>query len=127
MILLRQRLNIEKDSSGKWKIDGAGQRRYGEIVNTKYGCKAFNAVQLLEKVLNDGEILAKTKSVVDGKEVVTIDTKMTEVAKQKAEDIKNVFNSWIFRDSKRRNVIVVQVLIQDMYDHYRPLKLQEYS
>ena len=83
-----QRLNIEKDSSGKWKIDGAGQRRYGEIVNTKYGCKAFNAVQLLEKVLNDGEILAKTKSVVDGKEVVTIDTKMTEVAKQKAEDIK---------------------------------------
>ncbi len=114
-----QRLNIEKDSSGKWKIDGAGQRRYGEIVNTKYGCKAFNAVQLLEKVLNDGEILAKTKSVVDGKEVVTIDTKMTEVAKQKAEDIKNVFNSWIFRDSKRRNVIVDKY--NRMYNNYRPL------
>ena len=116
---LGQRLNIEKDSSGKWKIDGAGQRRYGEIVNTKYGCKAFNAVQLLEKVLNDGEILAKTKSVVDGKEVVTIDTKMTEVAKQKAEDIKNVFNSWIFRDSKRRNVIVDKY--NRMYNNYRPL------
>lgn len=114
-----QRLNVEKDSSGKWKIDGAGQRRYGEIVNTKYGCKAFNAVQLLEKVLNDGEILAKMKSVVDGKEVVTIDTKMTEVAKQKAEDIKNVFNSWIFRDSERRNVIVNRY--NRMYNNYRPL------
>ena len=114
-----QRLTREKDSSGIWKIDGAGQRRYGEIVNTKYGCKAFNAVQLLEKVLNDGEILAKTKSVVDGKEVVTIDTKMTEVAKQKAEDIKNVFNSWIFRDSKRRNVIVDKY--NRMYNNYRPL------
>lgn len=114
-----QRLNVEKDSSGKWKIDGAGQRRYGEIVNTKYGCKAFNAVQLLEKVLNDSEILAKMKSVVDGKEVVTIDTKMTEVAKQKAEDIKNVFNSWIFRDSERRNVIVNRY--NRMYNNYRPL------
>lgn len=117
--VLNSRLTIRKDVSGRWIIEGVRQSRYGDIVNVKYGCDAFNAVQLLEKVLNDGEITA-TKKVGTGKEAVTVpDLEMTDIARQKADDIRSAFDSWIFRDSDRRNDIVGKY--NRMYNNYRPL------
>ena len=117
--VLNSRLTIRKDVSGRWIIEGVRQSRYGDIVNVKYGCNAFNAVQLLEKVLNDGEITA-TKKVGTGKEAVTVpDLEMTDIARQKADDIRSAFDSWIFRDSDRRNDIVGKY--NRMYNNYRPL------
>ena len=116
--VLNSRLTIRKDVSGRWIIEGVRQSRYGDIVNVKYGCNAFNAVQLLEKVLNDGEITA-TKKVGTGKEAVTVpDLEMTDIARQKADDIRAAFDSWIFRDSDRRNDIVGKY--NRMYNNYRP-------
>ena len=113
------RLEVSKNSSGAWLIEGVKQRRYGDILNVKYGCDAFNAIQLLEKVLNDSEITAKKTIKVDGKSVQVFDEKMTEVARQKAEDIKEAFENWIFKDSERRSEIVDKY--NRTYNNYRPL------
>ena len=117
--VLNTPLTIKKDVSGRWVIEGVRQSRYGDIVNVKYGCGAFNAVQLLEKVLNDGEITA-TKKIKDGSSAVTVfDPKMTDIARQKADDIRTAFQSWIFSDSERRNDIVARY--NRLYNNFRPL------
>lgn len=117
--IFNTRIEVKKDVSGKWIIEGVRQSRYGDILNVKYGCKAFNAVQLLEKILNDAEITATVKTTVGGKTVSVIDPEMTDIARQKAEDIKSAFESWIFSDSDRRTEIVNKY--NRTYNNYRPL------
>ena len=117
--VFHERISVSKNSSGAWSIDGVRQTRWGDILNVKYGCDKFNAIQLLEKVLNDGEIIANKKVKVDGKSVDVFDEKMTEVARQKAEDIKEAFESWVFKDSERRTDIVNKY--NRTYNNYRPL------
>lgn len=117
--VFHERIEVSKDSTGRWSIEGSKRSRYGDILNVKYGCNAFNAIQLLEKILNDGEITAKKTMKVDGKAVSVFDEKMTEVARQKAEDIKEAFENWIFRDSERRTTIVDKY--NRTYNNYRPL------
>lgn len=113
------RLTIRKDVSGGWVIEGVRQSRYGDVVNVKYGCSAFNAVQLLEKILNDGDIKA-TKKVGSGKEAKTVfDPEMTDIAKQKADDIRLAFETWVFSDSERRTDIVNTY--NKLYNNYRSL------
>lgn len=117
--IFNTRIEVKKDVSGKWIIEGVRQSRYGDILNVKYGCKAFNAIQLLEKILNDAEITATVKTTVGGKTVSVIDPEMTDIARQKAEDIKAAFESWIFSDSDRRTEIVNKY--NRTYNNYRPL------
>ncbi len=117
--VLNSRLTIRKDVSGRWIIEGVRQARYGDIVNVKYGCNAFNAVQLLEKILNDGEITATKKVGAGDKSITVFDAEMTDIARQKADDIREAFDSWIFRDSERRSKIVDKY--NRTYNNYRPL------
>lgn len=117
--VLNSRLTIRKDVSGRWIIEGVRQARYGDIVNVKYGCNAFNAVQLLEKILNDGEITATKKVSAGDKSITVFDAEMTDIARQKADDIREAFDSWIFRDSERRSKIVDKY--NRTYNNYRPL------
>ena len=117
--VFHERISVSKNSSGAWSIEGVRQTRWGDILNVKYGCDKFNAIQLLEKVLNDSEIIANKKVKVDGKSVDVFDEKMTEVARQKAEDIKEAFESWVFKDSERRTDIVNKY--NRTYNNHRPL------
>lgn len=117
--VLNSHITVRKDISGKWVIEGVRQSRYGDVVNVKYGCGAFNAVQLLEKILNDGEITA-TKKVGIGRDAATVfDSEMTDIAKQKADDIRDAFENWIFSDSERWTEIVDNY--NRTYNNYRPL------
>ena len=117
--IFKTRIEVSKDNSGRWSIEGVRQTRYGDILNVKYGCKAFNAIQLLEKILNDSEITA-TKRISDGTKQITVaDPEQTDIARQKAEDIKAEFESWIFSDSDRRADIVDRY--NRTYNNYRPL------
>lgn len=117
--VLNTRITIRKDLSGRWIIDGVRQSRYGDVVNVKYGCDAFNAIQLLEKILNDSDITATNKVRENGKETTVYDAEMTDVARQKADDIRSAFESWVFKDGDRRTKIVEKY--NRMYNHYRPL------
>ena len=117
--IFNERISVSKNSSGAWSIEGVRQSRWGDILNVKYGCAKFNAIQLLEKVLNDSDITANKKVKIDGKSVDVFDEEMTQVARQKAEDIKEAFENWIFRDSERRTDIVDKY--NRTYNNYRSL------
>ena len=117
--VFHERISVSKNSAGTWTVDGSGRSRYGDILNVKYGCEKFNAIQLLEKILNDSEITATDTIKQNGTSVTVYNPKMTEVARQKAEDIKSAFENWIFRDSERRTAIVNKY--NRMYNNYRPL------
>ncbi len=117
--VFHERISVSKNSAGTWTVDGSGRSRYGDILNVKYGCEKFNAIQLLEKILNDSEITATDTIKQNGTSVTVYNPKMTEVARQKAEDIKSAFENWIFRDSERRTAIVDKY--NRMYNNYRPL------
>lgn len=117
--VFHERISVSKNSAGTWTVDGSGRSRYGDILNVKYGCEKFNAIQLLEKILNDSEITATDTLKQNGTSVTVYNPKMTEVARQKAEDIKSAFENWIFRDSERRTAIVDKY--NRMYNNYRPL------
>lgn len=123
--VFNERISVSKNSSGAWSIEGVRQLRWGDILNVKYGCDKFNAIQLLEKVLNDSEIIANKKIQIDGKSVDVFDEKMTEVARQKAQDIRDAFESWIFKDSERRTDIVDKY--NRTYNNYRPLDYERIS
>lgn len=117
--IFMERIEVSKDSSGTWSIEGSGRARWGDILNVKYGCDKYNAIQLLEKVLNDSEITVYDTYKDGGKTIRVYNAEMTDVAKQKAEDIKEAFENWIFKDSDRRADVVDKY--NRMYNNYRPL------
>lgn len=117
--VLGERVDIQKNSSGKWVIDGLQRRRYGELVNVKYGCASMNAIRLLDKILNDGEITINKKVDFGGVKKDVFDAEMTDIAKQKADDIRDAFEAWVFKDTNRRNTITDAY--NRTYNNYRPL------
>ena len=117
--VFNQYITVKKNSSGNWTIVGAEQSRYGELVNSKYGCKSLNAIQLLQRILNDADIVCN-KTVQQGdKKISVFDKEMTDIALGKADDIRSAFENWIFRDSNRRNTIVDKY--NRMYNAVKPL------
>lgn len=117
--VLQTELTISKDSAGHWSIEGVRASRYGDILTKKYGIREMNAVQILEKILNDGEINVMMPVSVDGGWRNVLDEEKTNIAKQKADDIREAFADWVFKSSERRNDIVDKY--NRMYNNYKPL------
>ena len=117
--VFRTRLEIGKDSAGHWSIEGARASRYGDILTVKYGIPDMNAVQILEKILNDSEISVMSTVMEGGQKKNVFDEEMTNVAKQKADDIREAFADWVFKSPERRNEIVDKY--NRMYNNYKPI------
>lgn len=117
--VFRTRLEIGKDSAGHWSIEGARASRYGDILTVKYGIPDMNAVQILEKILNDSEISVMSTVMEGGQKKNVFDEEMTNVAKQKADDIREAFSDWVFKSTERRNEIVDKY--NRMYNNYKPI------
>ena len=117
--VLQTELTISKDSAGHWSIEGVRASRYGDILTKKYGIREMNAVQILEKILNDGEISVMSTVTEGGQKKSVLDEEKTNIAKQKADDIREAFADWVFKSSERRNDIVDKY--NRMYNNYKPL------
>ena len=121
--VFRTRLEIGKDSAGHWSIEGARASRYGDILTVKYGLPGMNAVQLLEKILNDSEIKVM-KTVNEGSQKRSVfDEEKTNVAMQKADDIREAFANWIFKSTERRNAVAAAY--NRMYNNFKPLDYEK--
>ena len=121
--VFRTRLEISKDSAGHWSIDGARASRYGDILTVKYGIPGMNAVQLLEKILNDSEIKVMKTVNEGGQKRSILDDEMTNVAKQKADDIREAFTSWVFKSAERRNDITDKY--NRMYNNFKAVDYEK--
>lgn len=121
--IFRTRLEIGKDSAGHWSIEGARASRYGDILTVKYGLPGMNAVQLLEKILNDSEIKVMKTVNEGGQKRSVFDEEMTNVAMQKADDIREAFANWVFKSTERRNAIVTAY--NRMYNNFKPVDYEK--
>ncbi len=83
-----------------------GKNLNGVKIDTVYGTKRMNALNILENTLNLRPIRINDKveelDIKTGKmkEKYVLNVKETILAKAKQEEIKNAFNSWLFKDEK---------------------------
>ena len=84
-------------TTGTWVV----QHVYGDhtLMTKKYGTSYVDAMTVAEKALNMREIRVRNR---DGVTLVG----ETRAAQQKAEDIRNAFEEWCFKDTERRNELV---------------------
>lgn len=68
-----------------------------------FGTLRMNALEIMERMLNMRSIEVKDKV---GENEYVINKEETLLAQQKAEEIEGEFKDWIFKDKKRRNLLV---------------------
>ena len=73
------------------------------MASTKFGIGSYHGDALFMALMNNRQIKVMTKDA-DGKS--TVDAKATEEANSKADDIKQAFQDWVFKDSDRAEVLV---------------------
>lgn len=90
----------------------ANKRQDMSVNSTKnFGTKKMNAYEIMEQILNlkDPKIY-KTVEVYDKygepKEKRVVDVEATRVVQKKADKIRSEFKKWIFKDPKRREMLV---------------------
>jgi len=87
-----------------------GNVETGQAIN--WNTPMRNVVEIVEAVLNSMTIRV-TRATGDGNKRET-DVVNTDLAMQKAEDIKSEFDEWVFKDTKRRQKLVK--LFNDKYN-----------
>ena len=92
------------------------------ILNIKtYGTSRVDAISIIEETLNSRIVTVRDK-VSDNPPKYEVNQKETMLARDKAEQIKEEFRSWIFREAERRRKYV------DYYNEtFNNIRLREYD
>ena len=92
------------------------------ILNIKtYGTSRVDAISIVEETLNSRIVTVRDK-ISDNPPKYEINQKETMLARDKAEQIKEEFRSWIFREAERRRKYV------DYYnENFNNIRLREYD
>lgn len=106
---------------GSWSITNKNSDD-SILVNNTYGTNRCNAYFIIEESLNLRTVAVKDR-VEDGDKVkYVVNQKETMLAREKQNQIKEEFKSWIFKDPERRNKYV------DFYnENFNNLRLREYD
>ena len=107
------RRNIEVKFSpltAEWQITGKSSVNYNDVAAyTTYGTERANAYRILEETLNLKDIrIYDTVEDADGKQKRVFNKKETTLAQQKQQAIKDAFAEWIWKEPKRREILVKQ-------------------
>lgn len=87
------------------KYDISRKNLYNSTIRATetFGTLRMNALEIMERMLNMRSIEVKDKV---GENEYVINKEETLLAQQKAEEIEGEFKDWIFKDEKRRNLLV---------------------
>lgn len=88
--------------TSKWNILGKSKDYSNVIAHKTYGTERINAYNIIEDTLNLKDVKIYDRVVVDGSEKSVLNQKETMLARQKQEEIKSEFTSWIWNDPDRR-------------------------
>lgn len=75
---------------------------YNFKATVTYGTNYINALEIIEKSLNNEDILIKRKTCLKGEWKMAIDENSTLMAFEKQRIILEEFNKWVFQDEARR-------------------------
>ena len=102
----------------------ANKRQDMSVNSTKnFGTRKMNAYEILEQLLNlkDPKIY-KIVEVIDQygepKEKRVVDVEATRVVQKKADKIRSEFKKWVFKDTKRREMLVNRY--NELFNSVRP-------
>ena len=129
----RRRMSVQYSAvAGAWKIENvkANAKRNYYSTNT-YGTHRKNAYELIEAILNNGDIQVKDRVKDEygndmrdqnGKYILVINDEETKAARRCANVIKSEFQDWIFKDPERR-----EALVQKYNEVYNSIRHREYD
>ena len=97
---------VVRTRMGEYKIEGKTQDTSVAATET-YGTKRMNSYQIFENLLNQRDIVVRDVEYDDeGKKRYVTNVKETQLAKEKARQMKEGFKSWIWNDIDRREKYV---------------------
>ena len=106
--------------TSEWRIEGksAVGANYVNAFST-YGTSRISAYKILENTLNlrDVRIYDKIEDA-DGTERRVLNVKETTLAQQKQQVIKDAFRDWLWKDPKRREMLVAKY--NELFNSTRP-------
>lgn len=105
--------------TANWNIKGKSDDRSDNIkANVTFGTKRINAYKIIEESLNLRDVRIFDTVFEEGVEKRVLNKKETAIAQQKQEAIKEAFQSWIWKDPKRRERLTR--LYNDRFNSIRP-------
>ena len=112
------KINFSKYNS-EWYITNKRYDYSSIKANKTYGTNRINAYEILEKTLNLKEVkIYDTETDINGNQIRIFNAKETAIAQAKQEQIKQVFENWIFNVPERRERLVR--LYNDRFNSIRP-------
>lgn len=119
----RKALTVERlETDLSYHIQNKGQVSCSVMAMQTFGTPRMDAYTLVEELLNGRNIVVRDR-IEDGDSVrYLVNQKETMLARDKAEQLKEEFRGWIFRESERRKKYV------DYYNQtFNCIRLREYD
>lgn len=96
---------VTRTKMGEYKIEGKYQDR-SVAASSIYGTSRMSSYHIFENLLNQRDIVIRDRKEEDGKVWYEVNPKETQLAKEKARQMKEAFKSWIWEDIGRREKYV---------------------
>ena len=96
---------VTRTKMGEYKIEGKYQDR-SIAANQTYGTSRMSSYHIFENLLNQRDEVIRDRKEVDGKVYYEVNAKETQLAKEKARQMKEAFKSWVWEDIDRREKYV---------------------
>lgn len=128
--LLKTPLRVQKDikvlfsePTAEWRITHKSWDRGSVAVYTTYGTSRANAYRIIEDSLNLRDVrIFDYIPDENGVKKAVLNKKETVIAQGKQEQIKQVFQEWIWKDANRR-----EKLVRLYNDKFNNIRLREYD
>ena len=98
---------VTRTKLGEYKIEGKTSDRSVAATET-FGTSRMNSYQIFENLLNQRDILVRDRREEGDKVWYEINTKETQIAKEKARLMKEAFRTWLWEDMGRREKYVAK-------------------
>lgn len=96
---------VTRTKMGEYKIEGKYQD-HSIAANQTYGTSRMSSYHIFENLLNQRDVVIRDRKEVDGKVYYEVNAKETQLAKEKARQMKEAFKSWVWEDIDRREKYV---------------------
>lgn len=90
---------------GEYTIGGKYQDK-SIAANETYGTSRMSSYHIFENLLNQRDIIVRDRREDDGKVWYEVNAKETQLAKEKARQMKDAFKTWVWADIDRREKYV---------------------
>ncbi len=97
---------LRRTISGEYKISNKNNFNAHIGVTSKAGTERINAFKIFENLLNKRDVVVRDRIWEHGEEKLVINKKETDLAQEKARQMKEAFSKWVFSDPERREKYV---------------------